>query len=89
MIKVTYDGSYPSTCMGTLTIYEDDKEIYSKKYCCSSGGSCYFENDYADEVVTSGKLTWNEDEACNFSKEIQEAVKSELSGFYVCCGGCL
>jgi len=88
MIKVTYDGEYPNTCSGTLTIHDDDELIYNKQYCCTSTGSAYFDKDGNDHI-DSGELLWNEDEAEKFSDEIQSIVKDVLSDFYVCCGGCL
>ena len=88
MIKIEYDGKYPNTCSGTLSIYNDDIMIYQKKYCCHSTGSVYFDSDW-DEHVESGKLVWDQEDAHMFSKEIQNKVKEFLSQFHVCCGGCI
>lgn len=86
-IKVSYDGEYPNTCSGTLKIVVDGEEVYNKKYCCTSNGNCYFTNDFAEGHVENGNLIWND--ADKFDVEIQTAVEDCLSGFYVCCGGCL
>jgi hypothetical protein len=86
MIKVTYDGEYPNACTGTLTIIVDGETIYSKEHCCSSTGSCGFDDSF-NEFVTDGRLDW--DDEGKFSREIVEAVYQELDKIHVCCGGCL
>lgn len=85
-IEVFYDGSYPSTCMGTLIIKVDGEEIYNECYCCFSTGSVWFDEDWM-EHVECGELIWRD--ADKFDEEIQEAVREELAGFGVCCGGCV
>lgn len=87
-IIVEYDGEYPTTCMGTLRIFVDGKEVYNKMYACSSTGSVWFDNEW-NEYVVRGELVWIEEEASKFSKEIQEAVREKLSEYEVCCGGCV
>lgn len=91
MIEILYDGKYPTTCMGTLIIKEDDKEVYNKQFCCHSTGCVRLEGDPKEWnfVIDQGELLWNEDEAFKFSDEIQNAVKDKLSESYVCCGGCI
>lgn len=88
MIEVTYDGSYPTTCMGTLIIKEDGKEIYNEKYCCYSTGAVWFDDNWS-EHVEEGRLIWEEDKAAKFSDEVQCAVADKLSRCWVCCGGCV
>ncbi len=87
-IIVEYDGGYPATCMGTLKIVVDGKELYKKMYSCSSTGSVWFDDGW-NEHVERGELIWNKEDASNFSKEIQEAVRRKLSEYEVCCGGCV
>ena len=86
MIKVEYNGSFPNACSGNLTITVDGKEVYNKSSCCSSSGAVWFDDDW-NEHVEEGELTW--DDASEFSEEIQEAVREELSKVIVCCGGCV
>ncbi len=86
VIEVEYDGCYPATCMGTLIIKENGKEIYNKGYCCYSTGRVWFDDDN-DEHVECGELIWKD--ANKFDEEIQKAVKEKLSEFDVCCGGCI
>ena len=89
MIKVEYDGEYPSMCMGRLRIYEDRNLIYNEKYCCRSTGYADIDEDTGDEKVIIGNLVWIEEERKKFSKEIQKAVEKKLEEFEVCCGGCM
>lgn len=86
MIKVEYNGSYPTTCFGTLKILEDDKIIYEKSNCCTSTGCVWFDDNW-NEHVEDGELIW--DDASKFNQEIQKAVKEKLTEFQVCCGGCV
>lgn len=87
-IHVEYDGDYPNTCSGTLTIRKDGVKIYSKQFCCHSTGSVWFDDDW-NEHVEEGTLMWEECEAEKFPSDIQEAVADKLSGYHVCCGGCV
>ncbi len=85
-IKVKYDGKYPNTCSGLLTITVDGTVIYEERRRCYSTGSVWFDDNWS-EHVEEGKLEW--EDASKFSKEIQDAVEMELSNFQVCCGGCI
>jgi len=86
IIKVNYDGSYPNACSGTLEIIVNDKIIYKENHCCHSTGSVWFDDDWS-EHVEDGDLMW--DDADEFDRDIQEAVKERLSKVQVCCGGCV
>jgi len=86
MIKIEYDGKWPTLCSGTLTISKDDKKIYSRKGCCKSTGCVWFDDDWR-EHVEYGELIW--EDADIFSQEIQDAVKDKLSEYNPCCGGCI
>ena len=86
MIKVEYDGNYPCTCMGTLKITVDNAIVYEEKYCCTSTGNVWFDDD-CQEHVECGELVWND--ADKFNEEIRKAVKDKLSECDVCCGGCV
>ena len=87
-IRVEYDGSYPTMCMGVLKIYVSDKKVYEKQFVCHSSGSVWFDKDWC-EHVESGTLTWDSEEAKEFSQEIVSAVNDKLSNYSVCCGGCV
>jgi hypothetical protein len=91
MIKIEYDGSYPSTCMGTLTVIIDDKIVYEKSGFCESTGRVCFDDDWNEHVV-KGELIFNDPEAMKeswFTKEVKEAIRNKLLEFDVCCGGCV
>jgi hypothetical protein len=85
-IKVEYDGDCYCRCGGTLKIKIGEKEIYNQQYRCKSTGSVSFDENWL-ETVYEGELIWKDAE--HFSKDIQEAVKKELSKYQVCCGGCV
>lgn len=85
-LKVTYDGKWPSACMGRLIISRGHEVIYDKKYCCSSTGTAGVDSNY-DSYCTCGSLIW--DDADEFPDYIQEAVHDVLSDIDVCCGGCI
>ena len=89
-IEVTYDGKFPCTCSGTLTIKVDGKEIYKKDYCCHSTGSVTFDEDW-NENVFSGELIWDEELLIpeDIRLTVKNAVRIELSKHEVCCGGCV
>lgn len=85
-IIVNYNGDYPTSCMGTLKITVDGKEIYNKDFCCHSTGSVWFDDDWM-EHVEDGELIWNDKK--KFPKDVRAAVEKELSKVHVCCGGCV
>jgi hypothetical protein len=86
-IEVTYDGAYPNSCSGTLTITINDQIIYEKHGCCHSTGSVSFTPDWEEIVDSSGSLIW--DDADKANDRVREAVEKVLSGINVCCGGCV
>jgi len=72
--------------MGNLIIKVDGKKVYDEKFCCTSTGSVWFDDEWF-EHVEEGELIW--DDAHLFDEEIQDAVAEELSKVGVCCGGCI
>ena len=86
MVKVEYDGEYPNMCTGTLTIFEDGVQIYSKSSCFENTGKAGFNNNWESQII-KGKLIWLD--ADKFSKEISDAVEEKLDEYSVCCGGCI
>jgi hypothetical protein len=91
-INVTYDGEYPCSCMGLLTIAVDGVVLYSKEYMCYSTGRVWFDENWADHVET-GQLLWESGEIEYFDPSIRTAVQlavaEELAKVHVCCGGCV
>ena len=86
---ISYDGSYPNLCSGTLIMELDGKEIVFPSYCLSSGGSVSFD-DEMNEMVTNGE--WS---ISNFPKDFPRELRVkavELVNENVpqgCCGGCV
>lgn len=91
MIKfISYDGKWPTLCMGMLTVEKDGKK-YSMKHVLESGGSCDFNNGYSESYIKKGEWLIVER---YLPKELQDDVE-ELTYLvnknipYGCCGGCL
>jgi len=86
---ISYDGSYPNLCSGTLIMELDGKKIKFPDYCLSSGGGVSFTEDW-DEIVTQG--SWGISEfPKDFPKDLKFLAESLVnenidSG---CCGGCV
>ena len=86
---VSYDGSYPNLCSGTLVLSLDGEEIVFPAFCLASGGSVTFTEDW-DEIVEQGE--WSIEK---FPKEFLEELKQraeDLVNLNVeqgCCGGCV
>lgn len=87
---VSYDGRYPTLCMGKLVVKVDGKEVVFPDYCLASKGNCYFTDNYENEVITEGD--WDViDYPPDFPEELKnkliEMVNNEVP--HGCCGGCL
>lgn len=55
MIKfISYDGKWPTLCMGTLVVEKDGKQ-YSMKHVLESSGSCGFNKDYSESYINKGE----------------------------------
>lgn len=93
MIKfISYDGKWPTLCMGTLVVEKDGKQ-YSMKYVLESGGSCGFNKDYSESYIYKDKWSVCKNDLPKELqndvdvKEITELVNENIP--YGCCGGCL
>lgn len=88
MVKfVSYDGTFPNLCSGTLILEIDGKERVMPRYCMNSGGSVSFDEDWS-ECVTSGE--WSVDvpeDLIAIKSEIEACVNANVP--YGCCGGCV
>lgn len=47
---ISYDGGYPNLCRGNLIMELDGKELKFPKYCLSSGGSVWFDDNWSENV---------------------------------------
>lgn len=84
---VSYDGSYPCLCAGTLVLNIDGKNVQLPPYCLTSGGCVTF-NDSWDEDVEKGP--WHVDvptEYIAYADEIRKVVNNNIP--WGCCGGCV
>jgi hypothetical protein len=86
---VSYDGSFPNLCRGTLVIKVNGKE-YNCGECLMSGGSAFFDNNGGDHIE-EGEWSIDKDylpkEIEHLYEEIADVVNANVP--YGCCGGCL
>ena len=88
-IKISYDGSYPNLCSGSLIVFIDDKEWQFPLYCLTSGGSVTFDDDW-EEYVDSGEWSisvWPQDFPEKFKKDVLIKINRKIP--HGCCGGCV
>ena len=84
---VSYDGAYPNLCSGQLVLKINGQVRVLPRYCLSSGGSVWFDNDW-DEHVETGR--WSIDlpeDLEQLRKEIEECINENIP--HGCCGGCV
>lgn len=90
MVKfISYDGSYPNLCNGTLVV-EFDGERYELEHCLISGGSVWFDGD-RNEHVEEGPWSIDDDMLPAvlrpYAKYIEYLVNENVP--CGCCGGCV
>ena len=84
---ISYDGSYPNLCSGTLVV-EVDGIIKEFKHCLSSGGSVWFDDDWSEHVEQGAwRFIPEEDMDGETWKGIEEVVNENVP--WGCCGGCV
>ena len=94
---IDYTGRYPNLCSGILTLKIDNQIVTfgnrDVMFDCfwSSGGSCYFTNDFADAHVESGPWIIDirdlPEKYRKYADEIAEEFNSNVP--HGCCGGCI
>lgn len=96
---ISYDGSYPNLCSGTLTItlagetikFGCGKDYYSFWH---SGGCVWFDEGWGDHVE-SGPWEFDDYEDFEGTDKITEAEYKEITKLFSenvpegCCGGCV
>lgn len=83
---VSYDGSYPNLCSGTLVLSLDGKKITFPAYCLTSGGS----TDWKEGEIEEGPWrinSWPEGFPENLKAKAVELVNDHIK--WGCCGGCI
>lgn len=91
MIKfVSYDGKWPSLCLGNVVLEKDGKE-FKISGLLISGGSCYFTNGYSESHVDSGDWIVNKEALPDGLKEDYDYIRFLVNEniTHGCCGGCL
>lgn len=102
---VSYDGKYPSLCMGTLTLDIDGETVtfgydFSRPYnegCQNypsfweSGGSAYFTNNYREEHVETEEWLIDYSELPEKYQKYADEIDRIFNENveFGCCGGCL
>lgn len=86
---LSYDGSYPNLCSGTLILAIDGKPTVFPGYCLASEGRVWFDDSWCEHVESGPwKIT---DFPSDFPHELK-AVAESVVNMYVshgCCGGCV
>lgn len=90
-IHVSYNGTYPNLCSGTLVVEIEDRVWRFPSYCLSSGGSVWFSSGW-EEHVEYGPWTITEFPEdfpdCPYLRDaVQRAVNDSIQ--WGCCGGCI
>jgi hypothetical protein len=86
---VSYDGSYPNLCSGTLKLLVGEKIYTFESHALSSGGGVSFDENWS-ENVTDGPWeinTWPEGFPEELKTEALGVVNENVS--WGCCGGCV
>ena len=89
---ISYNGKYPNLSGGLIIIKVNGKK-HELRFCLSSGGNCYIDNNNK-EIVTQGDWRINKrmlefyyPELMPFKKEIEDVINKNIEKG--CCGGCL
>ena len=83
---ISYDGSYPNLCRGTLAI-EIDGVIHELENCLSSGGNVWFDDDWSEHVDSGEWSVSVPEELMKYTSEIEKLVNENIQ--LGCCGGCV
>ncbi len=86
---ISYDGSYPNLCAGTLVLEVDGKTFTFPNHALCSGGYVSFDKDWNEDV---GEGEWNihkwpDDFPAEAKGEALDVVNSNVR--HGCCGGCV
>ena len=84
---VSYDGEYPNLCSGQLVLKINGQVRVLPRYCLSSGGSVWFDNDWDEHVETGSWSIDLPEDLEPLRKEIEECINENIP--YGCCGGCV
>lgn len=88
---ISYDGSFPNLCSGTLKLKIDGREVEFYPYSESgfrmySGGFCTYSDE--EDIIENGSwIVTVPDAYKEYKEEINEVVNQNVP--WGCCGGCL
>lgn len=86
---ISYNGSYPTLCMGTLVIEVEGERFYLRNVLRSGGG--VFNLDSGDYCASEGEWSIDEEELPEkirpYIKDIELLVNDNVE--HGCCGGCI
>lgn len=88
-IKIEYDGAYPNLCSGKLVVFVDGKRWEFPKYCLTSHGGVWFDDDWGEHIDLG---EWSVDKwPDKFPDNLKTIVEREINECipHGCCGGCL
>ncbi len=84
---VSYDGSYPCLCMGTLVLAIDGENVTFPEYCLRSGGSVWFNEEWDEHVECGAWSVEVPEQYAHLRDAIEECVNANVP--HGCCGGCV
>lgn len=91
MIKfISYDGTWPSLCYGTLVLEIDGVEVHLEGVL-TSGGSAYFTDNYGESHIENGDWIVHESNLPDDLKYLRDKIVDIVNDNIEmgCCGGCL
>ncbi len=90
MVKfISYDGTYPTLCYGTLTV-KVDNNLVKLVDVLISGWDIYYDYNDGEEYADIGEWTVDLEkypELQCYEKEITDLVNANVE--HGCCGGCV
>lgn len=84
---VSYDGSFPNLCSGTLVLRIDGRERTFPPGSMISGGRVWFDTDWSEHVENGLWRVEMPQDLESYRREIEECVNANVP--HGCCGGCV
>mgnify|MGYP001027278592 FL=1 len=85
---VSYDGKYPNLCSGQLVLKINGQVRELPRYCLKSGGGVWFDNDWRNAHVETGRWSIDLPEDLEpLRTKIEECINENIP--YGCCGRCI
>ena len=84
---VSYNGSYPNLCSGTLVLRIDGTEREFPPGCMNSGGRIWFDKDWREHIEYGAWTVRVPSDLKYCEEEINACVNANV--IPGCCGGCV